>query len=160
MRWPLPSGRWGGGTDHEPTRQCIAPDRWWGSHTATGGQVLLGDVSLRIEGRGNTVLLGPNGAGKSLLMRVCHGLLEPSRGQVRYAGVPPARGHRRHLAMVFQQPVLLRRSALANRNHMPCRPAAVSRADRQRKARAREARTGVPSSTTSPERPARVLSGR
>ena len=56
-------------------------------------------------------ILGPNGAGKSVLLRVMHGLLVPSAGTVAWHardGGPP------RLAMVFQRPVLLRRSALDN----------------------------------------------
>ncbi|WP_440995791.1 ATP-binding cassette domain-containing protein [Arhodomonas sp. SL1] len=120
-----------------------------------GDQVLLEDVSLRIEGGGNTVLLGPNGAGKSLLMRVCHGLLAPTRGQVRYAGAPPARGHRRHLAMVFQQPVLLRRSSIANVRHALALHGVPFR---HRKAHAQKA-LAVFQLDHLAHRPARVLSG-
>jgi tungstate transport system ATP-binding protein len=58
--------------------------------------------------------MGPNGAGKSLLLRLLHGLLRPSAGQVRWNGRPPDRAVRRRQAMVFQKPVLLRRSAAAN----------------------------------------------
>ena len=57
------------------------------------------------------LILGPNGAGKSVLLRLLHGLLRPSAGAVRWAG--PRRGRARQ-AMVFQRPVMLRRSALAN----------------------------------------------
>ncbi|EPC04031.1 hypothetical protein L861_01630 [Litchfieldella anticariensis FP35 = DSM 16096] len=76
------------------------------------GQTLLDRISLRLEGHGKILIMGPNGAGKSLLMRLCHGLLKPTNGQVHWAsnanGKPPRQ------AMVFQRPVLLRRSALAN----------------------------------------------
>ena len=58
-----------------------------------------------------TVILGPNGAGKSVLMRLCHGLLRPTSGSISWRGA--ANGGRRQ-AMVFQRPVMLRRSALAN----------------------------------------------
>jgi tungstate transport system ATP-binding protein len=56
------------------------------------------------------VILGPNGAGKSVLMRICHGLLAPTAGSVQWLGV---NGSKRQ-AMVFQRPVMLRRSALGN----------------------------------------------
>jgi tungstate transport system ATP-binding protein len=56
--------------------------------------------------------MGPNGAGKSLLLRLAHGLLSPTQGRIIWSdeGIP-------RQAMVFQQPVLLRRSAVANLRH-------------------------------------------
>ncbi|CAG0908048.1 unnamed protein product, partial [Cyprideis torosa] len=57
--------------------------------------------------------MGPNGAGKSLLLKLLHGLIEPTEGQVRWAELPPRQVMGRQ-AMVFQKPVLLRRSVAAN----------------------------------------------
>lgn len=74
---------------------------------------LLDGVSLTIGSAGRTVILGPNGAGKSLLMRLCHGLLGPDRGQVRWMGDDGSEARIRQ-AMVFQRPVMLRRSVRAN----------------------------------------------
>ncbi|CAA7616307.1 ATP-binding cassette domain-containing protein [Magnetospirillum sp. SS-4] len=85
---------------------------------AVGGRTLLSGVSLRLEAGSRTIVLGPNGAGKSLLLRLCHGLLEPTEGRLRWdggVGQPlPGAVVRRRQAMVFQRPVLLRRSALDN----------------------------------------------
>ena len=67
-------------------------------------------LSLELAAGPSTIILGANGAGKSVLMRLMHGLLEPSSGKVRWQGGEP----RRNQAMVFQRPVMLRRSALAN----------------------------------------------
>jgi len=78
-----------------------------------GGQALLSDVDLCVPRGALTIILGPNGAGKSLLLRLAHGLLEPSEGRVEWAFAAPRRRH----AMVFQKPVLLRRSTLANVTH-------------------------------------------
>jgi tungstate transport system ATP-binding protein len=79
-----------------------------------GGRALIDGVSLRLEAGARTIILGPNGAGKSLLLRLCHGLLAPSSGAIRWTGQAAEDGLRRRQAMVFQRPVLLRRSALAN----------------------------------------------
>jgi len=79
------------------------------------GQTLLGPLNLRLEPSGKTVIMGPNGAGKSLLMRICHGLLPPTSGTVRWTGNGATpQTVRRKQAMVFQRPIMLRRSALAN----------------------------------------------
>ena len=78
-----------------------------------GGQELLSEVSFRLGADGCTAVLGPNGAGKTLLLRLCHGLLAPSAGAVRWGGLEPARARARQ-AMVFQLPALLNRSARAN----------------------------------------------
>ncbi len=78
-------------------------------------QTLLQPLDLRLERDGKTMIMGPNGAGKSLLMRICHGLLQPTAGSVRWAGAGATpETVRRRQAMVFQRPVMLRRSALAN----------------------------------------------
>ncbi len=77
------------------------------------GARLLQAVSLRLEAGPRTLILGPNGAGKSLLLRLAHGLLAPSAGRVEWLG-PGAALARRRQAMVFENSVMLRRSAAAN----------------------------------------------
>ena len=79
-----------------------------------GGKRLLDGVDMALAPGRRTVVLGPNGAGKSLLLRVMHGLIAPDSGKVLWRGVPLGRRARRAQAMVFQRPVMLRRSALAN----------------------------------------------
>ncbi len=61
-----------------------------------------------------TVVLGPNGAGKSLLLRVLHGLVPQSEGQILWQGQPLNAAHLKSQAMVFQRPIMLRRSVMAN----------------------------------------------
>lgn len=79
-----------------------------------GGRRLIDDIDLDLAGGGFIAVMGPNGAGKSLLLRLLHGLIEPSAGQVTWGGQPPRRAVRLRQAMVFQRPVLLRRSVAAN----------------------------------------------
>ena len=80
----------------------------------SGRLQLIRGLSLKIDNPGITVLMGPNGAGKSLLLRLMHGLLEPVAGKLSWNGAHPGDGIRSRQAMVFQRPVLLRRSVLAN----------------------------------------------
>jgi tungstate transport system ATP-binding protein len=68
---------------------------------------IIKPLSLEIAAGPSTIILGANGAGKSVLMRLMHGLLTPSSGRISWSS--PGRQ-----AMVFQRPVMLRRSALAN----------------------------------------------
>ncbi len=116
------------------------------------GTALLTDVDLTVNAGRRLVILGPNGAGKSLLLRLCHGLIRPDAGRVLWARpeMAPARQ-----AMVFQRPVLLRRSVRANLRH------ALSLARVER--RVAEARTdeALERFGLGPvaDRPARVLSG-
>ncbi len=122
-----------------------------------GGTRLLHDISFRLTAGARTVLLGPNGAGKSLTLRLCHGLLTPTMGTIRWGGqIPddPTR-HRHHQAMVFQRPVLLRRSARGNVEHaLSLRR--VSRRQRRARANLALAQTGLAELGS---RPARALSG-
>ncbi|MEE4378068.1 MAG: ATP-binding cassette domain-containing protein [Candidatus Competibacteraceae bacterium] len=77
------------------------------------GEPLLNRISLCLEAGPITIVMGPNGAGKSLLLRVCHGLLQPTGGAVTWAN-NDSKLVRQAQAMVFQRPVLLRRSVAAN----------------------------------------------
>jgi tungstate transport system ATP-binding protein len=79
-----------------------------------GDEKLLDDIDLTIESAGISVIMGPNGAGKSLLLRLVHGLLEPARGEIRWQRKPIDTEIRRCQALVFQKPVMLRRSVAAN----------------------------------------------
>lgn len=120
-----------------------------------GESWLVRDVSFGVAGTRRTLLLGPNGAGKSVTLRLCHGLLAPTEGTVRWAGgqpCPPGPG--RH-AMVFQKPVLLRRSARENLLH------ALSLAGLDARAAGERADAALARFQLAPlaHRPARVLSG-
>jgi tungstate transport system ATP-binding protein len=84
---------------------------------SVNGKSLLRNISVTLQETGITTIIGPNGAGKSLLLRLCHGLLLPSSGHVEWQRKDGfTDGQKRH-AMVFQNPVVLRRSARANIAH-------------------------------------------
>jgi len=119
-----------------------------------GGKRLLDRVDLTLDRGPRTVVLGPNGAGKSVLLRLCHGLLRPTAGQVLFNGPETVNGRRRH-AMVFQRPVMLRRSALANVAY-GLMLAGVPRRERLRAAQEALDRVGLLHCAS---QPARVLSG-
>ncbi len=72
---------------------------------------LIKDLSCSLEANGRTILIGPNGAGKSLFLRLLSGLLLPDSGTITRnspANAPDS------YALVFQSPVLLRRSTFDN----------------------------------------------
>ena len=79
---------------------------------AAGNVRLLESVSLKLAAGPPTVLRGPNGAGKTTLLRLAMGLIPASRGRVTWGGRENAAPTRR--AIVFQRPVMLRRSTAAN----------------------------------------------
>ena len=91
----------------------ILPLRLEGVCFETGGKRLIDTISLEFGAGTRTAIVGPNGAGKSLLLRLCHGLIAPSAGRVVWS-TSKADLVAQHQAMVFQRPVLLRRSAAAN----------------------------------------------
>ncbi len=133
---------------------AILPLRLSGVSFVAGGRTIIEDASFELAAGPSTIVLGANGAGKSVLLRLMHGLLAPTAGRVEWLGGNAARA--RHLqAMVFQRPVMLRRSALDNIVY------ALALADvpqDKRAALAMEALDDVGIAHLA-QRPARVLSG-
>ena len=113
-----------------------------------GGVRALDGLSLTLEPGLRTVVLGPNGAGKSVLLRTLHGLIAPTTGTVSWHR--PVRQ-----AMVFQRPVMLRRSALANVRYALA-VSGMPEPERTKLASSALARVGLADIAY---RPARVLSG-
>ena len=94
---------------------------------APEGRVVLDDLDLVLSGEGITVILGPNGTGKTVLLRLLAGLLPKHGGTIVWgAAAQPAE----RLAMVFQQPMLLRLSVFAN-VEFALRPQAMTPAERR-----------------------------
>jgi tungstate transport system ATP-binding protein len=79
---------------------------------AVGATSILRAVSFDIARGAPTVLLGPNGSGKTTLLKLAMGLLVPVAGHIHYAQAADAA--RRRFAIVFQKPVMLRRTAAKN----------------------------------------------
>lgn len=83
------------------------------------GRTVLSVPELDLEPGAMLTLLGPNGSGKSTLLRLL-GLLEtPVSGQIAYHGRVPASAkerleQRRHMVMVFQDPLLFKGTVYDN----------------------------------------------
>lgn len=76
------------------------------------GQTTILDVDLTFNAGPPTLLIGPNGSGKTTLLRAAMGLIPVDAGRVTWGGRDAAPPERR--AIVFQRPVMLRRSAAGN----------------------------------------------
>ena len=118
------------------------------------GRALVDCGSFTLAGGAKSVVLGPNGAGKSLLLRLCHGLLSPSSGRIDWAGLRPQQA-REWQAMVFQRPVLLRRSVAANIGYV----LSVKGIPRARRAECLAEALDLAGLSNMAAQPARVLSG-
>jgi tungstate transport system ATP-binding protein len=117
------------------------------------GLTILDRISLAFSAGAPTVLIGPNGAGKTTLLRVAMGLVAPTRGSVTWGG---RSGHSAgRCAIVFQRPVMLRRSAGGNLRYA-LKAAGVPRPARGRRIEELLALVGLKGLGS---RPARKLSG-
>ncbi len=90
-------------------------------HFYDGRQIL--DVAELEIGEGEIIaVIGPNGSGKSTLLRIVNLLEEPSKGEITYWDGSRLRALDRsgrkklalQMAMIFQEPLLFRRSVRAN----------------------------------------------
>lgn len=121
----------------------------------SGETRLLHDIDVSLGAGRRTIILGPNGAGKSLLLRLCHGLLKPTSGEIIWRGAGTSRRVIRRQAMVFQRPVMLRRTAIGNIVHT-LKIRDVPRRERRDRAEAALALAGL---SHLANRPARLMSG-
>lgn len=71
------------------------------------GQDLIKSVSVSVYQEQTAVLLGHNGAGKTLLLQILHGLISADSGRIEHQLSTEQK-------MVFQKPILLRRTALSH----------------------------------------------
>ena len=137
------------------TSDRLLPLELKGLSLVAGGRRLIDGVDLSLDRSGISVIMGPNGAGKSLLLRLMHGLIAPTKGDILWAGIPMNDQIRRRQAMVFQKPVLFRRTAAANITHaLGLR--GVVRSERHPRAYQALQLAGLESRASTP---ARVLSG-
>jgi tungstate transport system ATP-binding protein len=113
---------------------------------------ILDRITLTLTAGAPTVVIGPNGAGKTTLLRLAMGLIQPTAGHATWGGRTDASSDRR--AIVFQRPVMLRRSAEANLRYA-LEAANVANADRTARVRELLALVGL---AEFGDRPARKLS--
>ena len=82
-----------------------------------GGVTVLDIGALDVLSGQVLALIGPNGAGKSTLLLTLAGLLKPAQGRLLFRGEPIGNGgfdYRRHIAMVFQEPLLFDTTVFEN----------------------------------------------
>lgn len=120
---------------------------------AVGETAILRDVNLVVQAGAPSFVIGPNGSGKSTLLRLAMGLIVPTRGSIAWNGVRNSAPHNR--AMVFQHPVMLRRSVSENLLYALAQAGVAHEA---RAARCKELLATVGLSDFA-DRPARRLSG-
>ncbi len=123
-----------------------------------GELAILDSISLTLDAGPPTVLVGPNGAGKTTLLRAAMGLIPATRGRITWGGKDG--GGREHApsdkrAIMFQRPVMLRRSVAGNIFYA-LRAANAPRAMQQDRAHDLLKLVGL---QTLAHRPARKLSG-
>lgn len=118
-----------------------------------GTTVILDRLSLTLAAGTPTFLIGPNGSGKTTLLRLCAGLVAPSAGRITWGGRSDVLPTRR--AIVFQRPVMLRRSVADNLGYALAQ-AGVARHRRAVRIAELMERVGL---TQLSQRPARRLSG-
>ncbi|WP_291868572.1 ATP-binding cassette domain-containing protein [Bradyrhizobium sp.] len=118
-----------------------------------GATTILDRLNLTIAPGPPTLIVGPNGAGKSTLLRVMMGLASPTAGRVSWGGRTASPPLRR--AIVFQRPVMLRRTVAANVAYALAQ-AGTPRRQRAERVAALLERVGLPDLA---QRPARKLSG-
>ena len=79
---------------------------------------ILSSLNLSINSDDVTVIMGPNGAGKSIFLKILNGILTPTSGCVTWNNKKQFSDTLNTQAFVFQKPILLRRSVIANLDYM------------------------------------------
>jgi tungstate transport system ATP-binding protein len=118
-----------------------------------GATTILDRLSFSITPGAPTLIVGPNGSGKTSLLRLLMGLAAPTTGRISWGGRTESKPVRR--AILFQRPVMLRRTAAANVAYALAQ-AGTPRRERATRVAALLQRVGLADLA---QRPARKLSG-
>ena len=79
---------------------------------------ILSSLNLSINSDDVTVIMGPNGAGKSIFLKILNGILTPTSGCITWNNKKQFSDTLNTQSFVFQKPILLRRSVIANLDYM------------------------------------------
>ena len=79
---------------------------------------ILSSLNLSINSDDVTVIMGPNGAGKSIFLKILNGILTPTSGCITWNNKKQFSDTLNTQAFVFQKPILLRRSVIANLDYI------------------------------------------
>jgi len=79
-----------------------------------GQKIILDKINCKIKSNSITAVLGPNGAGKSIFLQTINGLISIQSGRLTFNSMEKNQEIRKQQALVFQNPVLLRRTVMAN----------------------------------------------
>ena len=79
-----------------------------------GSKEILYNLNIKIISDRITVIMGPNGAGKSIFLKILNGIIRPTSGKILWNEKIDKSLVLNGQALVFQKPILLRRSVEAN----------------------------------------------
>ena len=92
----------------------LTPIRFKDLSVILGQKKILDKINCKIKSNSITAVLGPNGAGKSIFLQTINGLVSIQSGRLTFNSMQNNQEIREQQAMVFQTPVLLRRTVMAN----------------------------------------------
>lgn len=74
---------------------------------------LINNIDLAVDTGGNTIILGHNGAGKSLLLKLLHGVIVPTQGNIFWNTATPT-SNQYWRTLLLQKPTFFQRSVRYN----------------------------------------------
>ena len=92
----------------------LTPIRFKDLSVILGQKIILDKINCKIKSNSITAVLGPNGAGKSIFLQTINGLVSIQSGRLTFNSMDKNQEIRKQQALVFQNPVLLRRTVMAN----------------------------------------------